>query len=197
MCWSAEVSLNTFLFSLFGASFAYFNDIISGSFFLFFFSIFSMQLVEYFTWKNLNNKKINRLLSQIGLFLVIIQIPLFVYSRDPFPYRLLLLGLFFLLASIMLFGFNIDFSMNKAANGHLAWNWLNLPSWMLFMYIIIFVGLTFFQKKYMESLFFFIVIGGIYYTYRTSNTWGSLWCWLCNFFALKLIGEVFLKELCF
>ena len=197
MCWSAEVSLNTFLFSLFGASFAYFNGVISGYFFLFFFSIFSMQLVEYFTWKNLNNKKINRLLSQIGLFLVIIQIPLFVLSRGPFPYRLLLFGLFFLLASIMLFGFNIDFSMNKAANGHLAWNWLNLPPWMLFIYIIIFVGLTFFQKKYIETLFFFIVNGGIYYTYHKSNTWGSLWCWFCNFFALKLIGEVFLKELCF
>jgi len=197
MCWSANVSLNTFLFSLFGASFAYFNDIITGYFFLFFFSVFSIQLVEYFTWKNLNNKKINRLLSQIGLFLVIIQVPLFVLSHDPFPYRLLLLGLFFLLVSIMLFGFNIDFSMNKAANGHLAWNWLNLPPLLLFVYVIVFVGLTFFQKKYMESLFFFIVISAIYYTHYTSNTWGSLWCWISNFFALKLIGEVFLKELCF
>ena len=197
MCWSADVSLNTFLFSLFGASFAYFNKVISGSFFLFFFSIFSMQLVEYFAWNHLNDKKIIRLLSQIGLFLVLIQIPLFVFSHDPFPYRLLLLGLFMVLGSIILFGFNIDFSMNKAPNGHLTWNWLNLPPWMLFIYIIIFVGLTFFQKKYIESLFFLFVICGIYYTHYTSNTWGSLWCWFCNLFALKLIGEVFLKDVCF
>ena len=117
-----------------------------------------MQLVEYFTWNHLHNKKINRLLSQIGLFLVIIQIPLFVFSHDPFPYRLLLLGLFMVLGSIILFGFDIDFSMNKAPNGHLAWNWLNLPPWMLFIYIIIFVGLTFFQKKYIVIFFFIFFI---------------------------------------
>jgi len=32
-----------------------------------------MQLLEYFAWKHLNNKKYNRLLSQLGLFLIFIQ----------------------------------------------------------------------------------------------------------------------------
>ena len=80
MCWSAEVSLNTFLFSLFGISFAYYNGIINVFSFLYLLSFISMQLLEYFTWNHLNDIKINRLLSKIGLFLIFIQIPFFIYS---------------------------------------------------------------------------------------------------------------------
>lgn len=57
MCWNQKVSLNTFLFSLFAASFAYFNNVLNFYTYLYFISFISMQLVEYFAWGNLNNKK--------------------------------------------------------------------------------------------------------------------------------------------
>ncbi len=68
MCWNATVSLNTFLFSFFAVNFAYFNNVINIYEYLFINSFISMQLIEYFTWKNLNNKNLNRLLSQLGFF---------------------------------------------------------------------------------------------------------------------------------
>ena len=60
MCWNAKVSLNTFLFSLFGTLFAYFYNVIGKFETLYYVSVISMQLIEYFTWKNLNNHKINK-----------------------------------------------------------------------------------------------------------------------------------------
>ena len=80
MCWNETVSLNTFIFSLFGISFAYFNNVINSYLFVHLLSFNSMQLLEYFTWKHLNNKKINRLLSMLGLFLIFIQPILFIIS---------------------------------------------------------------------------------------------------------------------
>ena len=141
MCWSASVSLNTFLFSLFGSSFAYFNGVISGFSFLYIFSFISIQLMEYYTWNNLHDKKANRFLSQIGLFLIFIQIPLFIYSRENFPYKLLLFAAYLVFSTGILFYFNIDFSMNKAANGHLAWNWLNFPPIIYLIYVSFILGL--------------------------------------------------------
>ena len=197
MCWSASVSLNTFLFSLFGSSFAYFNGVISGFSFLYIFSFISIQLMEYYTWNNLHDKKANRFLSQIGLFLIFIQIPLFIYSRENFPYKLLLFAAYLVFSTGILFYFNIDFSMNKAANGHLAWNWLNFPPIIYLIYVFFILGLCLYEKRYIAFILYFIVICGIYYTYNESNTWGSLWCWIANIISLKLIGQVFLKDLCF
>jgi len=156
-----------------------------------------MQLVEYFTWNNLHDKKTIRLLSQIGLFLIFIQIPLFIYSRENFPYKSLLFAAYLVFSTGILFYFNIDFSMNKAANGHLAWNWLNFPPIIYLIYVSFILGLCYYQKRYIAFILYFIIIGGIYYTYNESNTWGSLWCWIANIISLKLIGEVFLKDLCF
>lgn len=75
MCWNQEVSLNTFLFSAFGSLLAYFNGVIGLFHLLFFFSFISIQLVEYFTWKYLNNRKLNTILSKIALALILIQPP--------------------------------------------------------------------------------------------------------------------------
>ncbi len=198
MCWNSTVSLNTFLFSLFGALFAYFNNVINKFELLYFISFILIQLVEYFTWINLDNKKTNRLLSQIGLFLIIIQIPLFILSSNEIKnkYKLLMITLYALISIFIISYFTIDYSMNKAPNGHLAWNWLNFPTiisfiWLAFLFIVIF-----YQKKYLKFIIYFIVVFGIYYTYYKSKTWGSLFCWIANILSLKLILEVFYKDIC-
>ena len=192
MCWSAEVSLNTFLFSLFGISFAYYNGIINVFSFLYLLSFISMQLLEYFTWNHLNDIKINRLLSKIGLFLIFIQIPFFIYSRN-INHKLILLCIYIIFSVIAYITTDIDLSMNKAPNGHLAWNWLNFPKWIIFIWISFMLGLILYEKRYFTCILYSIIIGGIYYTYYKTNTWGSLWCWLANGISLKLIADVFLK----
>ena len=88
MCWNQTISLNTFIFSFFAINFAYLNNIADIYYYLFFLSFSSIQLVEYFAWGNLNNKKTIRLLSQIGLFLVSMQPILLILSIKNVEYNI-------------------------------------------------------------------------------------------------------------
>ena len=87
--------------------------------------------------------------------------------------------------------FQIDFSMNKAPNGHLAWNWLSFHPIIIFTGVECCFGLFLYQKRYFEFSVYLIIFLAIYYTYYKTNTWGSLWCWISNVLAVKLILQVF------
>ena len=196
MCWNERVSLNTFLFSLFGVNFAYFNNVINGYKYLFFFSFISIQLLEYFTWKHLNNKKINKLLSQLGLFIIFMQPLLFILSFTSVETKIkktliLLYTLFFIFCVLY---FPIDFSMTKASNGHLAWNWLKFPPLANFIWLSFFLVLLLYIKKYILFTIHVIVFLAIYYTYYKTNTWGSLWCWIANLMSAFLIIRTFFNS---
>ena len=81
MCYNSQVSLNTFLFSFSVLILIYINR--NGKYrlenfhnkyvYLLFFSIIVMQLLEYFLWKNIDNEKMNKLLSIIGLIIILLQ----------------------------------------------------------------------------------------------------------------------------
>jgi hypothetical protein len=197
MCWNSKVSLNTFLFSLFGISFAYFNNVIDIFIYLFFLSFISIQLVEYFTWKNINDKKMNTFLSQIGLFLILIQPPLFILSRKiTHKLKAFLIGLYSFFTIFCILNYTIDFSMKRAINGHLAWNWLNFPIIIILIWVSFSFGLILYEGRYIEFIVYLLLFLVIYYTYYKYNTWGSLWCWIANLLALKLIIQVFLDYKC-
>ena len=193
MCWDQKISLNTFLFSLFGISFAYFNKVINIFYYLFFLSFISMQLVEYFAWGNLNDKKMNRLLSQIGLFLVFIQPILFTLSHYNIENKIktAIIAVYTMFSLFCVLYFPIDFSMHKAPNGHLAWNWLSFPTIIIFIWVSCCFGLILYQKQYVKFSVYLIIFLAIYYTYYKTNTWGSLWCWLANLLSVIWILRAF------
>ena len=65
MCWNAEVSLNTFVFTCFTLAFVYYNneytqyklsEFKNKWLYIFLFLVFLIQFIEYFIWKNLKNK---------------------------------------------------------------------------------------------------------------------------------------------
>jgi hypothetical protein len=152
-----------------------------------------MQLLEYFAWKHLNNNKINRFLSQLGLFLIIIQPILNILIPDNLKFNtkasLLTLYVMFL-GCILIYSnglTNIDFSMEKAPNGHLAWNWLKFPPLAIFMWLAFLLVILLLIKKYFLFVMHLIVFLAIYYTYYKTNTWGSLWCWIANIMTVFLI----------
>lgn len=196
MCWNATVSLNTFLFSLFGTSFAYFNNVIYTYKYLYLISFISMQLLEYFTWKHLNNKKINRLLSQLGLFLIFIQPILFILSIPNVEHNVktsvILLYILFSLSCFLYFP--INYSMTKAPNGHLAWNWLNFPPYIVLTWITFKFILLLYAKSYFRFILYTCLFIAIYYTYYKTNTWGTLWCWIANLATIIYIAKVFFKS---
>jgi hypothetical protein len=193
MCWNATVSLNTFLFSFFAVNFAYFNNIINIYECLFFYSFISMQLIEYFTWKHSHNKKINRLLSQLGMLLVFIQ-PLFfilIPNNVKFNIKATLITLYVIFLVFLGYLIKYDYSMVKAPNGHLAWNWLNVPVFYIFIWLTFLLVILLYAKKYILFAINALIFLAIYYTYYKTNTWGSLWCWIANGLAVLLIIRTF------
>jgi hypothetical protein len=189
------VSLNTFIFSLFGMLFALANDVVSFELALFYMSFISMQLVEYFAWRNLDD---TRLLSQIGTLVVLSQIVFILNTNKKLPNKKLWLLIFAGVTLIMFATTTIDYSMHKAPNGHLAWNWLSSwPKWYLMFWIMYFLGLFLYAKSYDTFLFSLITILVTYYTYSSSGTWGSMWCWIANVIAVWWVAKVFYKDLCY
>jgi hypothetical protein len=154
--------------------------------------------MEYFAWENLHDKKMNELLSKVGLFLIFIQIPFFVLSSSDVDNKLktIIIGVYLMFSLFVISYFTIDFSMHKAANGHLAWNWLEFPTYIILIWLSFIFGLFLYQKQYLKFGLYAIIILAIYYTYYQSNTWGSLWCWIANLLALQLIIQVFMKSNC-
>lgn len=195
MCWNSTVSLNTFMIGLFAVLFAYFNEIITLYEVLFYMSFISMQLIEYFAWKNLNNKKINKIISYIALTLLIIQIPilLFVYNIN---YKYIIIFIILLISIYDIMNNNINFSFVKASNGHLQWNWNKLSwlFWILYFGIGSFVLLK--NKKYIVYVLLLLTALISYYSYYKNNTYGSVWCWTVNIISFYLIVKVFYKDFC-
>ena len=193
MCWNQTISLNTFIFTLFGINFAYLNNVISINDYIYYLSFSSIQLLEYFAWGNLNDKKMNRFLSQIGMFLIIMQPILFIKSLDKVESNIktsvITLYVVFVLCCILYFP--IDFSMTKAPNGHLGWNWLNYPPLIIFIYVFFYFILLLYIKKYVIFIIYVMLFLAVYYTYYKTNTWGSLWCWIANIVTVYLIAKTF------
>ena len=196
MCWNETVSLNTFLFSLFGINFAYLNNVITTCDYVFYLLFSSMQLLEYFTWRNLNDKKMNRLLSQIGMFLIFMQPILFILSLGKVESNIktLVITLYMTFFLFCILYFPIDFSMAKAPNGHLGWNWLNYPPLIIFIYVFFYYILLLYAKRYVTFIFYVMLFIAVYYTYYKTNTWGSLWCWIANIMTMYLIALTFFKS---
>lgn len=198
MCWNASVSLNTYIFGLFASSFAYYNGITNLLGLIFYQSFIIMQLIEYFIWSKTFP---NRILSQIALF-VILCIPIFNIikiekSPEWIPYILGGYLVFIVILYTAIIPLNtIEFSSVPSKNGHLSWKWL---TWNIYIILIwyAFLSLRWIIDKMYPTLIFvsiFLIISII--LYKETNTWGSMWCWICNIISFYFILLVFNKDFC-
>jgi hypothetical protein len=158
-----------------------------------------MQLLEYFAWTYMENKKINKILSYIGLLLIIIQIFLINYlSPNKQNSNILLRALFIILVFFMIFQFkNITFKMTVAENGHLLWHWLDLPILWIIIGVLLYLIPSYLTKtkNYLPFYFMLItVIISLYYYYKY-KTWGTLWCYFSNIAWIFLIIKSVLSKL--
>ena len=199
MCWSAKVSLNTFIYGFISAIIVYALNVIPLYVIIILMSFTSMQLLEYFAWTYMDNKKINEILSYIGLLLIIIQIFLINYlSPNKQNSNILLRALFIILVFFMIFQFkNITFKMTVAENGHLLWHWLDLPILWIIIGISLYLIPSYLTKtkNYLPFYFMLItVIISLYYYYKY-KTWGTLWCYFSNIAWIFLIIKSVLSKL--
>ena len=160
MCWNADISLNTFIFSVFALILIYISNAYTpytiegfeGPFYYFYFFLFvSIQLVEYGLWKNLNNKRINRVLSKIGLFLIFSQmffsifIAESIYQPYLFAYFFIFVVTFYVYKTIYS---PIHFITTVSPRGHLSWEWLRFTGYEK---LFILVGFSFYMLPLLLS----------------------------------------------
>ena len=126
MCWSAEVSLNTFIFSLLSLfvlyllKYDYFHLALILSF------IF-MQLLECFIWIYINNKKILKYFGFLTYLLIFFQ-PIIIMSFTMYSWLIpyyILLHLLWLCISLLFLNLEFNFLPYVSKNKHLSWNWTN------------------------------------------------------------------------
>jgi hypothetical protein len=194
MCWNKSVSLNTFLFGLFAVCLAVYNKVITPFGGLGAMALISMQLVEYFAWTYLGNKDAIALLSKVGLGLIGVQ-PLLVHLEIFKTYLVPLVYLGYVALYLGVTLSTTEFTMVKAPNGHLSWNWLTRSPLLISIWLA-FLILPFLYTNYIIFLGLLIPVLISLYTYYKDNTWGSMWCWFSNIYSVYLLAQVFKKDLC-
>ena len=208
MCWNQDVSINTFGFACLALLFIYITNkytkyktktFDNPLVYLFLFAVASMQLIEFFLWRNLNDKTINKNLSTMAAFLIIIQqlVLMFMIKNINIRYILLLVYALF----VIFVGFSqkannfITFNTFVGNNGHLSWEWMNHKkneTSYLFIWLLFYLLPLLLVKNNLLTLFvmlsMIITLAG-YYKY---NTFGTMWCWSSNFFLLYFIVDIIL-----
>jgi hypothetical protein len=204
MCWNHYVSINTFVFGIFGLIFIAFNnkysnyklDFFNNSYaYLFMLSIIFMQLFEFILWRNLDNQIINHTVSIFGLLLLFIQpiTSLLLINNIPLRNQLLLTysipALIFIIYNIL--STNIHTTVSSC--GHLAWNWISSKNLQKFLVISFYLFFLFFSllynKCYASLLFLLIYIYFIYYFGKDGSS-GSIWCLSVNLIILYFLLRI-------
>jgi 4-amino-4-deoxy-L-arabinose transferase-like glycosyltransferase len=190
MCWNAEVSLNTFIFSSFVLVLIIYNNQftkykiheLNKWMYLFFASFIFMQLIEFFIWKNINNPYYNQVFSTIAVILLLMQPIASMMLLPNGNLRNLLLISYLLIAT----PYSIYNFMHKrmhsivSPNGHLNWMFFHVNAIVWFVWLFFFLFSFIYQRKLLGFIFACVTLFITYLNYKNENTVGSMWCWVVN-----------------
>jgi hypothetical protein len=208
MCWNSEVSMNTFIFSMFVLILIIYNNTytkykIKGIGFyeyVFLFSFIIMQLNEFFIWKTIDNPFYNQLFSIIGKIILILQpiASMFIIKNIDLRNNLLYTYLLIIIPySIYNFASKKIYTYVSPLK-HLSWNYLSLIPFTFSLWSFFVLICLFYEQKW-TILFFLIVtyfINLYFYYHDISNL--SMWCWSINsimiYYAAYLLLYLPFKE---
>jgi hypothetical protein len=138
------------------------------------------------------------LLSQISILLILSQVVLVMNQDKKLKNKTLLYTLFACVTLVAFMSSKTDYSIHKAPNGHLVWDWLSSwPTWYWAFWVLCVFSILLHMKSYNMFMFYLITLSISYYTYSSSGTSGSMWCWIANILAFFWIAKVFYKDLCY
>ena len=191
MCWNEHVSLNTFLFSGFVLLLILYNNLFTkykiqefnSTFdYLFIASFIFIQLIEFFIWKNINNKFYNNIFSIAAQLLLIIQPIISIMILSNINLRNLLLILYSSLAiPYSIYNFSTKHIHSVISkNGHLIWNFFDTPLIIWFVWLFFFLFGIIYEKGLFGITFALITLLITFLNYRNDNSVGSMWCWSVN-----------------
>lgn len=211
MCWNKEVSLNTFIFSSFVLLLIIYNNKYTQYkvkefnniwVILFFISFISMQLIEFMIWKNIDNKKANKLYSKIAILLLFLQPVASLMTLKDNVIRISMILVYLSLATISIFKFiNKDVKSIISDFGHLKWDFItkNNGQYIFMCWLVFFLFPFFYNGTYLGLIFGVLLLLLVCYNYTNDGSVGSMWCWVINsimiYYATYLLIYLPYKEL--
>jgi hypothetical protein len=211
MCWNPAVSLSTFILACAGTAIGQINGLHDWRWSVFYLTVASMQLLEYYIWQTLlrpgqaggASLSLNLKLSAIGLALIFLQ-PVAAGWLIPDARRraafFAAYSLFVLVYALV--AWPIEFRTSVAANGHLRWHWLTPPlalvvAWTLFVLAALYLSGMPRRAFAAIALFVLALTGTSYYYYRAhAGTWGSVYCSFVNVMFAVILVKAFTKQYC-
>jgi hypothetical protein len=213
MCWNKYVSLNTFIFSFIGICFLFYtSNYTPYKLDLFIldkpnkywnyiglFSIFTMQLIEYFIWVSIEtkNKNMNKVWSIIGMIAIFMQPFSFIMATNTAQiYLRNIVLLLYIIFWVLYLAFKtmykpVNISTSVAKNGHLCWDWAKNDSIIVLFIYLLFYSFYYFANQNQNVLILpLLIIIASFYDYNKYGTFGSYWCWLGNSFVLYYLFYV-------
>jgi hypothetical protein len=170
---------------------------------LFCLTIVFMQLIEYVVWTYYDDETVNHKASLAATALLWLQPIASMLLIPSSSLKIAMLSIY--TTASLLYSFvmpNIldkkHYSMKRAANGHLAWNFLSkeprtylaLATYLLFLFVPIL-----FTKNLDLLAIAVTTLGLSVYSYWRDNTWGSMWCWIVNAIVLLAVGKTVVQKL--
>lgn len=202
MCWSAEVSFQSFFIGITAIFFAYQKGL-SFPTTLFSLTIVLMQLIEGIIWSYPQNKTVNFLGSLAAANLLWLQ-PIAAMFTLPKDYFLPLLQIYLALSLLSFLLMPLDssemkqkYSMERGPSGHLVWNWLQKDrktALSLLVYFVFLLGPLVYAQEWLLLSFALLTLFGSLYHFHKDGSWGSMWCWFVNYIVVGICGYQILKN---
>lgn len=195
MCWNAEVSLNTFLFSGFVLLLIIYNntytqykikDLNNKWTYVFLLSFILMQLIEFFIWRNVNNPYYNSIFTMLATILLFFQ-PIastMILTNNKIRNSLLVIYLT-IAVPFMIYRFLTKKIYSEVTTlNHLHWNMVfydnSYEHAFFFIWLFFFLFPLFYQGYFYGFLFGLLTFIIITYKYYKDKSVGSMWCWIVN-----------------
>jgi hypothetical protein len=186
--------METFAFSFGVFTFAYLFGFDPKLLFLYFW-FFSMQLVEFFLWRNIDDIYWNRVFSLVAFSILAVQpFAMTLIVSNP-VIRMWFLGLYAIYVSLLIYIHfskrdEINYSVSVAKNGHLSWNWVSNYVNAYYIYLFFFAVLIL-EKEYIAFVVILITHLYSFINYYQDKTFSSMWCWTANVIGVLIIMRIF------
>lgn len=192
MCWNEDVSLNTFLFSSFVLLLIIYNNLftkykiqeLNNPFiYLLIASFVFIQLIEFFIWKNINDKFYNNIFSIMATLLILLQPVASILILSNIQLRNKLLFFYLLLAiPFLIYKFSTRYIHSVISkSGHLDWKFVETTPIILIIWLFFFLFSIIYEKKWVGIIFAIVTLIITFINYRNdSAVIGSMWCWIVN-----------------
>jgi hypothetical protein len=200
MCFSANVSLGTFIagivFSILSFNVGTIEGKIIGTFFGF---VIFMQLIEYLLWKHQECDDYNKKLTIAGMVLnhlqpIVLFLMIILFNKNISPKNMKIMILTIIIYTISIIMYSLQFKKfctlkGDKSNKHLVWKWNNMDKagivyliFLVSMITVTYLGMPSHKVEYSLVILLSFIISAI--IYGKQEVAGALWCFIAAFAPL-------------